>query len=471
MYRKRYREFESLSFRSPTVHARRLAVFRLRKVSTLRFPLATTPSFRPLTTPSSHIYVAPMRTSAFRLLIVVCTVVLTSCSKETPSSDRVVRFWHFWSEPSQKQALQQLIEVFEKQNNCTVECTELSWNDGKTKLIAAFSSRTAPDVVEFGSDWVAQFSSSGVLADLNSIQPTSLDGCFEWSTEPARWSGKVFALPWIVDTRVMYVNRQLLEKAGASASPATWSDVLRASEQVSLSGEDHGFGANGADGHRLYKKILPFFWSYGGDVLDANGRPVVNSLANVEALSMYVQLSRAGMIETQKQLDGQFAQGHLAFWNSGGWLADKIGKENPLLEYSVMPLPSARAGAPGISFAGGEYLAISAASEQKTLAHAFITYLTNAKNALAFCKQVTEAGFPAAKEGFNDSYFVSHPIRKVFAAQLLHARMTPVHPKWLEMEAVIENAVVEALYGRKEPQAALNDAQLEMQRLCAVASN
>lgn len=411
-----------------------------------------------------------MRIPSFFIVVALCALVFTSCSNDGVSSNRKIRFWHFWSEPSQKQALQQLIEVFEKENNCEVETTELSWNDGKTKLIAAFSSRTAPDVIEFGSDWVAQFSSSGVLADLNAIQPTNLGGFFDWTTVPAKWNGTLYALPWIVDTRVLYVNKQLIERVGGDGSPLTWQDVLKTSELVSQGGEDHGFGANGADGHRLYKKILPFFWSFGGDVLDQSGRPVLNSAANIEALSMYVQLSRAGLIETQKQLDGQFAQGHLAFWNSGGWLADKIGKENPLLDYSVMPLPSAKPSLPGISFAGGEYLSVNATSEQKQLAHALVLYLTNAKNALAFCKQVTEAGFPAAKEGFNDSYFVSHPIRKVFAAQLQNARMTPVHPRWLEMEAVIENAVVEALYGRKDPAVALGEAQSELTRLVVYPS-
>ncbi|MFN4768864.1 MAG: extracellular solute-binding protein [Candidatus Kapaibacterium sp.] len=408
-----------------------------------------------------------LRSAALYAVAACFFVLFSSCSSDSSSGEKHLRFWHFWSEPSQKQALQQLIQVFEKQNGCKVDCTELSWGDGKTKLIAAFSSHTAPDVMEFGSDWVAQFSSSGVLADMNSIQPVRMEGFAPWTTAPSYWQGKVYSLPWVVDTRVLYVNKQLLEKIGGSTEPSTWMDVLSSAEKVGGSEDDHGFGANGADGHRLYKKILPFFWSYGGDVLDKNGAPVLNSAANIEALSMYVQLSRAGLIETQKQLDGQFAQGHVAYWNSGGWLADKIGKENPLLDYTVMPLPSAKPGMPGISFAGGEYLAVSEASEQKKLALALITFLTDAKNALAFCKQVTEAGFPAATEGFHDSYFASHPIRHVFAAQLQHARMTPVHPRWLEMETVIENAVVEALYGRKEPAAALGEAQAELLHLTA----
>jgi len=54
----------------------------------------------------------------------------------------VLKFWHFWSEPSQRKAIQQLVKKFEEKYDCDVQLTELSWNDGKTKLLAAFNSRS-----------------------------------------------------------------------------------------------------------------------------------------------------------------------------------------------------------------------------------------------------------------------------------------------------------------------------------------
>ncbi len=397
------------------------------------------------------------RLVSLAILCCVCAFVFDACSGQKKSGGPVIHFWHFWSEPSQKQVLTQLLSDFEKQEHCTVECTELSWNDGKTKLVAAFSSHTAPDVMEFGSDWVAQFSSSGVLAELPA-DSMGMNNFIEWSTVPCRWDSKLYAVPWVVDTRVLYINKALLDQAGISSFPTTWQETKQDAERVQAGGAAGGFGANGADGHRLYKKILPFFWSFGGDVLNANGQPVLNSDQNVAALSTYVELSRSGTIDTQKQLDEAFAQGHLAFWNSGGWLADKIAKENPLLDYRVVVLPQGPGGQ-GISFAGGEYLSVSAQSQEQVLARKLIRFLTNGSTALSFCKQVTEAGFPADKQSFHDDYFVAHPIRSVFAKQLENARMTPVHPQWLEMESIIENAVVEALYGKKEPKQALDDAQ------------
>lgn len=191
------------------------------------------------------------------------------------SGANVIRFWHFWSEPGQKAVLKELVAEFEKEKNVKVELTELSWNDGKVKLQAAFNSGAPPDVIELGSDWIAQFSSSGVLLALPG-DGNALGRFVSYSVAPAMWQGRTFAYPWTLDTRVIFTNQTLLAKAGWMEPIITMDQLIRAAELVKESGTD-GWGANGADAHRLYKKILPFMWTYGGDVFDAQGKPILNS--------------------------------------------------------------------------------------------------------------------------------------------------------------------------------------------------
>jgi multiple sugar transport system substrate-binding protein len=384
--------------------------------------------------------------------------LLSSCTKNSSSGgNQTIKFWHFWSEPSQKQALKDLVAEFEKQEHCTVELTDLSWNDGKTKLLAAFNSNTAPDVVELGSDWVAQFSSAGVLQELPN--DSTFAKFAEFSRPPALWKSKVYAYPWNVDTRVMFCNTDLLSKAGVASIPTTVAELIVACEKLQSISGIYPLGANGDDRHRLYKKILPFFWSNGGDVIDANGKMTLNSAENIQGLNAYISLSRMGLIETQRQLDVSFVQGKVGFWFSGGWLLPKIAAGNPTLNYSVALVPGMKSA--GISFAGGEYIALPSKGTNQALAAKFARFITDGKTTLEFCKKVSEAGFPADKRYFADSYFKQVKNRSVFAEQLTKAKMTPVHPKWLEIEALLENAVVEALYGRKSAASALNDAQAE----------
>jgi len=399
-------------------------------------------------------------TQQHRLIVVILLVaigVFSACQPEGQHQQGAptIRFWHFWSEPGQKTALRELVSVFEKANNCRVELTELSWNDGKAKLQAAFNSGAPPDVVELGSDWVAQFSGAGVLSPLLSVDTTAVLG---YTLAPGRHGGTLFAAPWIVDTRVLFVNMQHASMVGRD-TVRSLDDLQALAEAIQAKGQ-FGWGANGADAHRLYKKILPFLWTFGGDVLDNAGRCVVYSPENVKALTCYADLSRTGIIETQRQLDATFLQGRIGVWNSGSWLIKKI-RSNANLTVRAMTFPGI-GGRPGVSFAGGEYLAAPAASSQKDLAGKLIRFLVDPENAKAFCSKVPEAGFPAATAAYDDPALRSDPLKAVFAAQLRNARMTPVHRRWLDIESVLENAVVRVLLGEATPDRALQEAQEEI---------
>lgn len=398
-------------------------------------------------------------------LILLLTLVI-SCDNEKLQENNTITFWHFWSEPYQQNVIKEIVSNFEKEYNCKVILTELSWNDGKTKLFAAFNSNTSPDVLELGSDWVAQFSSVGVLEELDN-NDVNLGKFIEFSKKPSLFNNKIYALPWIVDTRVLFINKDLQNQALKNTNyPLTFDELLNNSIKINSIKDKYGFGANGPDRHRLYKKLVTLFWTYGGDILDENSRPIINSTNNIEALDMYVKLSREGIIETQRQLDALFTEGKIGYTISGGWLIEKIKNENPNLNYDVSLIPSAKL--PGISFAGGEYLAVSSKSKNKDLAIKFIKYMTDGKNSIEFCKKIIEAGFPADSNYYRDKYYHQFPKRLKFAEQLNSSRMTPVHPKWLDIETIIEEAAVEALYGKKSPKEALDDAQSKLESLLLV---
>jgi ABC-type glycerol-3-phosphate transport system substrate-binding protein len=397
---------------------------------------------------------------------------LAGCGNAETTSSNTIKFWHFWSEPHQKQAIQALIEQFEKENDCKVELTELSWNDGKTKLIAAFNSGVGPDVLELGSDWIAQFSAINVLSPINE-DSADLGKFLEYSLPPAKWEDKYYAVPWIVDTRVMFYNKALMQRAGLDTlPPKTYSELIDYSNKINNVDNDniYGFGTNGSDPHRLYKKILPMFWTYGGDILDDNGNPIINSPSNMSALTTYQQLSRLGIIETQRQLDAIFAKGNIGFVFSGAWLMEKIKNENPTLDYGVALMPNVElttttSKRPGISFLGCEFLSINAKTDKKDLSMKLIKFLTDGKQALTLSKQFAEAGFPADKQYFEDPYFKQNHNKYVFAQQLAYSKSTPVYPKWLDVEQAIEDAVSKVVYGESDVYSALNQAQIDVLKI------
>jgi multiple sugar transport system substrate-binding protein len=161
------------------------------------------------------------------------------------------------------------VEDFEAANpEFKVEVTDLTWSDGHQKIVAAFAGGAVPDLLELGSDWIAEFADANALMDMTSEYANLGDAYLGWA--PTIYQDRCWALPWYLSTRVLYQNDELVRYAGANPSnpPVFWADLLLRAKRISqVRGELYGYGVNAAERHRLYKKFLPYLWSAGGDVL------------------------------------------------------------------------------------------------------------------------------------------------------------------------------------------------------------
>jgi multiple sugar transport system substrate-binding protein len=399
------------------------------------------------------------------LLIIISCLSLSCYSTKKPNT---IRFSHFWTEPGQRAVLDSVLEQFQKENpDIHVEVMDLSWADGKTKLMINFNARTAPDVLELGSDWIAQFSSSNVLEDLTSI--ASLKPRFknapEYANQPGIWNEHFYAVPWLVDTRVLFINNNLIGTATANMkfkeNPlTTWDGMYFIGGLVQQIAGAKGIGVNGSDVHRLYKKILPQIWSNGGEIFDKNHIPTFETKENIEALRFYVKQLDAGVLESQKNLDDLFKRGKLGILFSGSWLLKPLERAD--FNWYCAPFPGNN-DHPGISFAGGEYLAVNANSDKKLQAERLVEFITRPDIELRLSKAFNI--FPADRDLQQDSFYLKRNQGKVFIDQLAHARMTPVHPKWLEIEAILEDETAQALYKKKTPEEALKSCDVRVREL------
>ena len=393
------------------------------------------------------------------LLLILTPFILSSCGDSDSSGGTSLRFAHFWSEPSQRAFLQERIDAFVEANpGVEVELIDLSWGDGKEKLFAMFDGGQTPDVIELGSDWVAQFAESGRLYEF----PKKSAGVPAALAAPGVWNGKTYALPWVVASRGLFYNTVMMTEAGVDPDAiASWEDLLTAAEQInaSLNPESnlYGMGINGADKNRLYKKVLPLVWSNGGALFNDAGEPTLSSPKNIEALEFYLTLARNGKVDVQKELDQLFLAGRLGIWLSGPWLVDRIEKENPELAYTVKPMPTFN-GNEGVGIIGGEYLAVNKDSDQLAMAVKLAEFLVSAEQALALSKDL-KGGFAPADQSMADDPYLNEGVQGAFTAQLSTGRMTPVHPRWLEIQDLFEHAVELALAGEATAEEALGAAQ------------
>jgi len=390
-------------------------------------------------------------------------------SVSAPLAQTTVEWWQFWTDPGIRPTIVEMVSEFERQNpDIKVNLTDLTWANGHEKIVLAFASGTAPDVVELGSDWIAQFADAGRLADLTDHVGSQRLEYHGWSM--ATYQDRVYAKPWILGTRVLYFNRDLLTRAGFAADfvPLSFQELDDAVTRIQALGRDiYGWGSNTPEKHRLYKKFLPFFWSAQAQLFSDDGRfCVVSSQKAVEALKFYKKLHDCcGYVADQRGIEDAFLDGKIGFILSGDWLLKRIELENRKINFgtSLIPAPDPTFGTgrmfvpgfktavyPGRSFEGGEFLAVSATSRDRAAALKLIDFVTSPENQIGFCKANRSAN-PSSRTAQGDEYFQSHPNLQTFVMQLNLANHPPVDPNWVYMETEIEKAVEEVIFNNALP--------------------
>lgn len=354
-------------------------------------------------------------------------------------------FWNFWDQ----KFILPVIERFERENpGIKIRSEQMNWGNGFDKVVIAMANGRAPDICELGSTWMGRFMAEGALLDISSQTADLKQQYLMW--EAVTSNGRVFGLPWLVSTRVLFYNRQLLRQAGLNPEepPRTWAELLAAARLIhNPKSGIYGFGMNAGEGHILYKKFMPFVWGNGGRILDQNGRFVFAGPATREALDFYLQLKEFSYCEKQDLLDEAFKLGRLGLAISGSWNFARYPIDAPKLDFGVAMIPRPAEGrGVSTSFLGGQVLVLFKGCRNPEAAARFIRLLATASNTLPITREAM-VSFPADQKAYSDPFFHADPRMQVFVEQMKTAQHPPVVSAWVEIEKIINEAVEKAMYG------------------------
>ena len=285
-------------------------------------------------------------------------------------SGGTIEFWQFWTDPQARPVIESIVEQFEQENpGWKVNITDLTWADGHQKIVVAFGAGNPPDLLELGSDWIAEFAAGHALSEIE------VDTSRFMLTEPGIFENKIYSHPWFLASRLLFFNKTLLDQAKTEI-PRDWPSLLETCLKIDALGEEiSGFGANSAEPHRLYKKFLPFVWSCGGEIIK-DGQIRIDNPDVLKALEYYGELTRCGRVETQRHLEDAFIEGKIGFVISGGWFSKRMKESPPDFDYQLVQMIPEKQDDTGYSFAGGEYLVIPYKSKKKQAARQLMEMIT-----------------------------------------------------------------------------------------------
>jgi multiple sugar transport system substrate-binding protein len=339
--------------------------------------------------------------------------------------------------------------------------------------VALRGGQTDPDVMLLDVGWIGQIASAGWLESLGEygIDPTPFYGGIISLADTV--DGKFIALPVYVDGGLLYYRTDLLTKYGYKNPPATWMELVeiaakvQAGEMAAGNSNFVGFLWQGDKYEGLICDALEYFVSAGGNFLDPQNKPIVNSDANIKALqfmadlihkykvspaSVYTEMNEEGVREYFQAGNAMFERNWPYAW--GKHSAD----DSPVKgKVGIAPLPGFEAGK-GASTLGGWHIAISKFSDMKKEAAQFVQFVTSfeVQKNLAM-----ELGWnPGRVDVYKDADVIAkNPNLPILREVFVNAVPRPSLPYYTIISDILQTEINEAISGKKEPKAALDAAQ------------
>jgi multiple sugar transport system substrate-binding protein len=414
-----------------------------------------------------------MRTIPRLFALVLASVAISGCHRS--AANEPLRMWAFGREG---EVVQQLIPEFTRRHpGVRVEIQQIPWTAAHEKLLTAFVGDSLPDLAPIGNTWVPEFEAVHALEPLDARAAASAvaSGADDfpgiWATNVVR--GKLWGIPWYVDTRVLFYRRDLLERAGFREPPRTWADWRRAME---------GIAKLPLSGRRRYPILLPTDeWAQpvilglerGASLLaDGGQRGAFRQPAFEEAAKFYVGLFRDGLAPVVSwgeigNVYQEFGRGDITMWITGPWNIGEFRRRPegpPAGSWSTMPMPGAREGDfPGLSIAGGSSLVVFRSSRRKDDAWKLVEYLSEPAQQSLFYKLVGD--LPARKSAWSDPTLASDEIVRAFRVQLDHVAPLPQVPEWEQIATRLFEQLEPAIRGRTTVPAALAALDADVDRM------
>lgn len=327
-----------------------------------------------------------------------------------------------------------------------------------------------PDVLQLDVIWTAEFAAAGWIANLDRFAPDTRD-FFPAAIDAQRWHGSLFALPWFMDVGLLYWRTDLMPHAPESMAELTEFAKRAQTER----GVPFGLVWQGARYEGLVTVFLEYLGAFGGRILDAQGRVVVDSAASIRALTAMRDSVRADAVVPESALAWQEEQTRFAFQNGEAAFMRNWPYARPLLaggqskvagRFSVAAMPAADGGHPTAAL-GGSALAVNAFSRRPDDAWALVQFLTAPEQMLERA-QVT--GQYPSRQSMYDTPELARALQADTAAirEILdHAVGRPATPVYSELSNLLQISLHRALAGQQEPAEALREGAQGIRALLA----
>ena len=364
-----------------------------------------------------------------------------------------------WEDIQKSKGITDAVAAFEQETKCKVSIQEMPYIQQIEKLRLDGPAGIGPDVLLIASDQLGASVVQGLIAPLTAT-PEQLTDYTESALNAFTSDGQLYGLPKVVETLVMYYNKDLLP------TPFDTLDEYKkfSQERHAADAGNYGLIAKFDQIYYAYSVIAP----YGGYIFARDEK------GNFDVTD--VGLSNEGAIEAANYLrtfyeDGTFPAGILgenglnaidslftekkaAAVINGPWAYEPYTKTG--VNFGVTPLPKLPNGKDMSSLLGVKGYAVSTWSKDPDLAEKFIQFINKPEWAKKRFEITTE--IPASKAVMNDPIITDNEFAKAVAIQSTRAEAMPSIPEMSQVWTPIDSALQLVVSGKQDAPSALKGA-------------
>jgi multiple sugar transport system substrate-binding protein len=270
--------------------------------------------------------------------------------------------------------------------------------------------------------------------------------------------GRTMAIPWYVDTRVLFYRSDLLRAAGVAQVPDTWAAWLAAMARLAAPPQRYAVFLP------LTDWVMPVVLALQRDAELLRDDAQYGNFASPpvrDAFRFYQDVFARGLAPAAGAAEvgnvyRDFAAGYFALYPSGPWDLGEFARRLPAAlasDWAVAPMPGDTPGVPGTSLAGGAGLALVARSPRPDAAWALIEFLSEPAQQVAFHR--LSGDLPARRSAWDEAALQRDPRAAVFWAQLAHVAAPPAVPEWERIATAVGRAADAVVRGEVQLDAAL----------------
>lgn len=415
-----------------------------------------------------------------RLLGVMAVVMLgataVGCGSNSGSSagssgDGTVtlEFAQWWAPELPAGSFDKLMSEFTAQNpKIKVKLLSGPYASTKQQLVSGAASRTLPDVVGLDGAWVSDFAKQGAIADLSELMATAKYDSSQLASQ-IQIKGKTYMIPVVNFVYPLFVNNDLLSKAGVKKPPSTRTEFLEAAKKISaLGGNVKGWALplDSAVPNGVQNDVMSWLWASGGSMLTQDGKPDLTGQGVKSTVEYVKSLNDAGVIApgylTMKEQDKveKFSTGQVGMMIDSLAHITLIKKNDPKLNFTVVPIPAedTYTGKRGIPYASWG-IGVAESSEHKAEAFKLVQFLMD-KKANAELSTLAN-GFPGnktAEPDFSKSDSLFKTAFDIYKAGYPANQFVGL-PKSEDLMRSFDEQLQLALTGKQSVDDALNKAQ------------